>query len=298
MKNPFRKPSEADKRATAFQAELKVARGKLAGLDAGKAAALADSVSFARWTADRNAASLEVDRLTGLVETNESEAEAARKAEADAAARQEIAAARKAAADLADRIRKDGARIMTDLLQLTQDCARQSLAAKALNANLPEGEPPIPAADILARDLGPEDRKDLRSRETVLWVVADDGRIVGDQAAVNSADGITGNLHLAGAGFRWKCVRRKFREIEFNPRTLPDWPNDLFALMRLPRTDGPGFAFDGSTMTPEAVAGLDVAAAVAPRKKPPRPVQIELVPVDPVWSPADVVGQADRNVTA
>jgi hypothetical protein len=95
------------------------------------------------------------------------------------------------------------------------------------------GEAPIPAADILARDFGAEDRKDLRSRETTLWVVADDGRLVGDQAAVNSADGITGQLHLPGAGFRFRCVRRKFREIEFNPRTLPDWPGDLFSLIRL-----------------------------------------------------------------
>ncbi|WFT95066.1 hypothetical protein QA633_43635 [Bradyrhizobium barranii] len=294
MKKPFWKPSEIDKRSAAFQPELAAARRKVSELDAGKAAALADSVAFGKWSAERSAASLEVDRLTGLIETYETDAEAARRADAEAAARRETAAARKAAADLANRIRTDGARIMTELLQLTQDCAKQSLAAKALNSRLPDGEVPVPAADILARDFGAEDRKDLRSRETTLWVVADDGRIVGDQASVNSADGVTGHLHVAGAGFRWKCVRRKFREVEFHPRTLPDWPGGLFQLMRLPRVDGLGYLFDGATMTPEAVADLDVAAVVAPRKKQ-RPTQIELVPVDPAWPPADVVGQADRN---
>src|SRR4051794_18417032 len=128
MKNPFRKPSEADKHAAALRADLDAARAQLAAIDAGKSAARSDSVAFAKWSADRSAAALEVDRRSGLIEAHETEAEQARRAEADAAARQEIAAARKAAADLADRIRKDGARIMTDLLQLTQDCARQSLA--------------------------------------------------------------------------------------------------------------------------------------------------------------------------
>lgn len=291
MKNPFRKPSEADKRCAALQAELAAARRKVSELDTGKAAALADSVAFAKWSTERSAASLEVDRLAGLIETNETEAEAARKAEADAAARREIVAARKASTDLADRIRTDGARIITELLQLAQECASQSLAAKVLNEALPEGEAPIPAADILARDLGAEERKNLRSRETELWVVADDGRIVGDQAAVNSADGITGHLHLAGAGFRWKCLRRKFREVEFHPRSLPDWPGGLYSLIRLPRLDGPGLLFDGATAIPEAVAALDVAAAITPRKKQ-RPLQIELVPIDPVWPPRDTPTEA------
>jgi len=286
MKNPFRKPSETDKRIAAVQAELKAARAALAAIDASKAAAQGDGVVFAKWSADRNAAALEVDRLTDLIETYETDAEAARKSEADAAARRQVAEARKAADELANRIRTHGARIMGELLSLAKECAGQALIAKALNANLPEGEAPIPTSDILARDLGAEDRKDIKSREVELWVVADDGRIVGDQAAVISSDGITGHFHVAGAGFRWRCARRKFREVEFNPRTLPDWPGSLFSLIRLPRIDGPGFLFDGALLTPEAVADLDVAAAVAPRKKQPRPTQFELIPVDPTWPPA------------
>jgi hypothetical protein len=297
MKNPFRKPSETDKRIAAVQAELKAARAKLADIDAGKSAAQVDSVAFAKWSAERNAAALEVDRLAGLIETCEADAEVARKSEADAAARRQVAAARAAAGELADRIHTDGARIMGDLLVLLRECAEQSLTAKALNADLPAGETPIPAADILARDLGAEDRRDIKSREVELWVVADDGRIVGDQAAVISIDGVTGHFHVAGAGFRWRCARRKFREVEFNPRTLPDWPGDLFSLVRLPRLDGPGALFDGSLLTVEAVAALDVAAAVKPAKRPPRPVQIELTPIDPSWPPSQAATptEAARN---
>ena len=94
MKNPFRKPSETDKRIAAVQAELKAARAALAAIDASKAAAQGDGVVFAKWSADRNAAALEVDRLTDLIETYETDAEAARKSEADAAARRQVAEAR------------------------------------------------------------------------------------------------------------------------------------------------------------------------------------------------------------
>lgn len=285
MRNPFRKPSEADKRIAAVRADLKAARDQLAAIDAAEAEALADSMRFAAWSTKRAAAASEVDRLERLATVTESTAAEATKAEADAATRREIAAARKAANDLAARIRTDGQRIAAELLQLAKDAAQQALDAKRLNENLPDGEALIPAADIVARDFSAEPRKDVRSRDVELWVVADDGRIVGDQAAVTSSDGVTGQLHVSGAGFRWKCVRRKFRETEFHPSTLPDWPGDLFSLVRLPRFDGPGFAFDGAVVTREAVADLDVAAVAAPRKKTPRPVQIELVPVDPTWPP-------------
>ncbi|WJR74920.1 hypothetical protein [Bradyrhizobium sp. NP1] len=235
--------------------------------------------------------------MTGLIETNETEAEAARKAEADAAARKRVADARKDADELAARIKVDGPRIVGELLSLARECAKQSLIAKALNAELPEGETPVPQADIVARDFGAEPRKDIRSRDVELWVVADDGRIVGDQAAVTSSDGITGHLHVAGAGLRWRCARRKFREVEFNPRTFTDWPGSFHELIRLPRLDGPGALFDGSLLTIEAAAALDVAASVKPTKRQPRPVQIELIPVDPTWPPATAAAptEADAN---
>ncbi|MET4043965.1 hypothetical protein [Bradyrhizobium sp. RT6a] len=297
MRNPFKKMSEADKHTAALRADLDAARARLAAIDAGKTAAQTDSAAFAKWSTDRSAAALEVDRRSGLIEVHETEAERARRAEADAAARHEIAVARKVAADLADRIRTDGARITTELLQLTRDCARQSLAAKVLNEALPEGETPIPAADILARDFGAEPRKDLRSREKDLWVAATTGEVIGDQDAVVSEDGVRGQVHVFGGSMRWKCLKRRFREVEFHPSSSVDWPGHLFSLIRLPCLDGPGFLFDGSRMILETVADLDVAAAIATRRKQPRPTQIELIPIDP-WPPAAVVDQADRNTVA
>ncbi|MDH2341507.1 hypothetical protein [Bradyrhizobium sp. SSUT77] len=280
-----------------MQADLYAARAQLGLIDARKTAAQADSAAFARWSAERNAAALEVDRQAGLIETHETEAETARRADADAAARREIAAARKAAANLADRIRTDGTRIITELLQLTQDCARQSLAAKALNEALPEGEPPVPVADIVARDFGAEPRKDIRSREVDLWVAETTGAIIGDQNAVASGDGLHGQVHVFGGSMRWKCLKRRFREVEFHPSAAADWPGDLSSLIRLPRLDGPGFVFDGARLIPEAVADLDVAATLAPRKRQPRSTQVELIPIGP-WPPAETSpGEAERNVT-
>ncbi|MET4233376.1 hypothetical protein ABIA85_006669 [Bradyrhizobium sp. LA6.10] len=295
MRNPFKKLSEADKRVATLRADLDAARAQLAAIDAGKIAAQIDSAAFAKWSADRSAAALEVDRQSSLVETHETEVETARRADADAAARREIEAARKAATDLAERIRKDGQRIAAELLELAKDAAKQSLAAKALNNRLPEGETPIPAADILARDFDAEPRKDIRSRGVDLWVAETTGAIIGDQDAVASDDGVRGQVHIFGGSMRWKCIKRRFHEIEFHPSGVADWPGNLFSLIRLPRLDGPGFLFDGAIGTPETVADLDVAAAVAPRKKQLRPVQIELIPVDPSWPPANVVGQADQN---
>ncbi|HEX7882961.1 MAG TPA: hypothetical protein VF499_09500, partial [Afipia sp.] len=95
MRNLFRKPSEAEKRADAARADLKAARAALAAIDAEKAAVQNDSVAFAKWSERRNAAAVEVERLIGLIETIETDADVVRKSEADAAARRRIVQARK-----------------------------------------------------------------------------------------------------------------------------------------------------------------------------------------------------------
>ncbi|OKO73040.1 hypothetical protein [Bradyrhizobium sp. NAS96.2] len=295
--NPFRKLSEAEKRIAELQAELKSARSKLAEVDFGKAAALADSVVFAKWSGQRAGAAAEVERLTALIETIETDAEIARRSEADAAKRRETAAARKAAEALANRVQTEGRDLAGRLLSLMQECARQSLAAKVLNADLPEGEAPIPSADILARDIASEPRKDIRSRDVVLWVAETNGVPIGDQAAVASDDGVRGQADVGS--MRVKCVRRDFHETEYHPIATLDWPGDLFSLIRLPRLDGPGVLVDGSFMTIEAVAAMDIAAVMKPTKRPARPVQIELRPTDPTWPPAPAATtDDDQNVTA
>lgn len=300
MKNPFRKPTEDDKRIAALRAELKAAVRKLADLDAGKAAALTDSIAFAQWSGARTTAALEVDRLTGLIETTETDAEVARKSEADAAARKRVAEARKAADELVERMKTDGKRIAVDLLLLAKEAAQQALDAKKLNENLPDGEAPVPVADILARDAGSLPRQDISSRGVDLWVAETTGDIIGDQDAVSSDDGIHGQVHVMGGTMRWKCRKRSFREINFHPSVSYDWPGSFHALIRLPSLDGPGALFDGARMTAEAVAALDVAAAVEPAKRAGRAVQFELIPADPKWppTPAPARTEAEAQVTS
>lgn len=292
MRNPFKKLTETDKRVAAIRADLQAARNQLAAIDAEEAEALADSMRFATWSTKRAVAASEVDRLERLATVTESAATETAKAEADAAARRETAAARKEGEELGKLLHTDGVRIFSEAINLAKRCALHSLKVAALNARLPEGEPPIPAADILARDHGAEPRQDRRSREVDLWVAATTGAIIGDQDAVASEDGVHGQVHVMGGTVRWKCIKRRFRETEFHPSTIADWPGALFSLIRLPRLDAPGLLFDGAVMTPEAVAALDVAATVAPRSKPPRSTQIELIPIDPTWPPP-VTTEAD-----
>jgi hypothetical protein len=294
----FRK-SDNEKRLAAAIADLDAASAKLAAIDAGKAASLSDNAAFRKWQVDRSEAAIEVDRLTALVASLQGDAAAARISDEREATRRRLAAARKDAGDLAQRIQIDGQRIATELVQLARDAAQQALEAKALNADLPEGETPIAAADILARDTGAAPREDIRSREVELWVVASTGNIVGDQRAVISKDGVTGELSTGFSSMRPRCAKRLFREVEFHPHVLSDWPGDFHTLVRLPRLDGPGALFDGALLTVEAVAAIDLAALVKPAKRQPRSIQIELIPVDPTWTPADAApGEADRSVVA
>ena len=238
MRLPFRK-SEADRRAAALRGDLEAARAQLAAIDTRKAAAQTDSVAFAKWTADRNAAALEVDRQSGLIEAHETDVEQTQRSETEAAERRARDAARKAADDLMDHFRVEGPRIYTDFLSLTVALARQSLVAKELNERLPDGEPPIPVVEIAARDFGTEPREEVRWREVDLWV-SSTGAIIGDQAAVASDDGVHGQFHVAGGSMRWKCIKRCFREIEFRPGTVSDWPAPSSSCSGFPDWTAPG----------------------------------------------------------
>ena len=294
MRLPFRK-TEADKRITAARTGLDAARAQLIEVDAEESAALGDSVAYAAWREKRAAVVAEVERHERLVEALEAGAEATRVHDEAEAERKVLAAARDDVDLLVKRIRGFGA-LAEQMLQLATECARQELAANVLNARLPVGEKPIPIASVVARDFGAEPRQDIPSRDIELWVAETTGTPIGDQSAVASTDGIHGQVQVMGGTMRWKCVKRVFRETKYHPRTLFDWPGSIHQSLRLPRFDAPGTLFDGSLLTIEAVAALDVAAAVKPAKRKPRAVQVELVPIDPTWPPVSVVGQAERNV--
>lgn len=283
MRIPFRR-SETDKRAAAARADLDAARAQLTAIDAEETAALGDGAAYAKVRERRAAFVAEIERLERLIAALEAGAEAARAHDEAEAMRKRREAANKRAADLLQRVRVDGPRIAAELLQLAVDCAQQEIEAAALNANLPVGETPIPVADIAARDFGTEPRQVISTREVLLWVNEATGVAIGDQSAVSTEDGVRGHVHV-GASMRWRCVKRPFKEVTFHPRTLSDWPGSFYQLLRLPRLDAPGTLFDGSVMTVEAVAALDVAAVTKPAKRRPRAVQKETIPVG-TWPPA------------
>ena len=222
----FRK-GDNEKRLASARADLGAARAQLTAIDGGKAAALSDNAAFVKWQHDRSEAAIEVDRLTALVATIEGDAETARIHDEAEAKRRRLAEARMGAADLAKRVVTDGPRIAAEAMHLLKAVAQQQLEAVALNRNLPEGELPIPVADVLARDAGALPRKDLNSHEIELWVSATTGELIGDQRnVVISDDGATGFANI-GPSMRWRCVRRKFRQVEYLPQQVFDFPAAL-----------------------------------------------------------------------
>jgi hypothetical protein len=110
---------------------------------------------------------------------------------------------------------------------------------------------------------------------------------------VISDDG-TGFANI-GPSMRWRCVKRTFRQTEYLPQQVFDFPATLFSLVKLPRFTAPGLLYDGATQLIEDVASMDIDAVITPAPKPRWSAQIKLTPVDPTWPPAGVVNEADRK---
>lgn len=286
----FRK-SETEKRLNAARADLSGAQSKLSAIVAGEEKALlADGAVYKAWRADRDAAATDVEHQTQLIAVLEAGAEATRRHDADVALRGRISDARKAADELSARIQSEGRRIAAELRQLMRDAAVSTMNTMELNSILPEGEAPVPVADFLARDTAVLPRVDIRSEEVALWVRRDNGILVGDQDNVQPNDDGTG--HFDANGGRFQCVKRRFRSTTFHPGIAGDHPGHLFARVRLPNFDAPGLSFDGSLMTIEAVAAMEVEP-----KRPPsgsrRTVETELTPLDP-WPLPGMPSEAER----
>jgi hypothetical protein len=197
----FGRKTEAEKALDTTRADLAAARATLAEINSKEVGALANSVTFAAWSTERNVASAEIDRLERLTAALVSGAETQMRNEADAALRKRIADARKANDVLAERIRSDGQRLLTELKTLMRDVAKATVDTMALNASLPEGEASIGIADFMARDTAVLPRVDLKTEELDLWVLRDTGGLVGNQDAVDGIDDETGSF--LGTCSRW-----------------------------------------------------------------------------------------------
>jgi hypothetical protein len=286
----FRK-SEVERRLDGARVDLAAAEAKAKAIAAREEPALADGASYAKWRMERDAAADETQRLTKLIAALEQGAEAARAHDEAEALRKRIAAARKDSEALAERIRNEGNRLLIELRTLMRDVAKATIETTALNAMLPAGEPQIPIADFLARDTAVFPRVDLKAEELLLWVRSDHGGLIGNSDDVTAIDETSG--YLDANGRRFPCVKRRFRSTTYHPAHASDHPGNLHSRVRLPSFDGPGFAFDGSFMTVEAVAAMDVEPGKA-AKKPSRPIQTELAALD-AWPLPGLPSEAERN---
>jgi hypothetical protein len=287
----FQKKSEDERSLVSARADLTAAQKKRAILAASESAAAVSADKYEMWCAERDAADIDVNRLTKRVAALEAAiAETARTA-AEAEIRRQIDICRAANTAIASRLKDEGARAILTLKTLARDAAAAAAEAQRLNAILPPGIDPIAIGDFMARDLPRLPREEIATEIQHLWVNSH-GVPVGDQDAVVQGKDGKGSLQVNRTTHMF-CTKRKFRSTTFRPAFVANHPGHFFAALRLPFPDRPGLAFDGSATVLQQVATLDVDLPPPP-KQVFMPARTELVPIDP-WPPVGVVTEAERG---
>jgi hypothetical protein len=277
----FGRKSDNEKRLDAAKVDLAAARAKLGAIDAKESDALANGTAFAAWSEERKTAATEVDRLARLIAVLVAGGDAARRHDADEAFRKRVDAARKNNAAVAERLRTDGAKLSAELTALARDVARSQVETNAINRILPGGTPPLQDANSLARGRAAIPREDVSEKTLNLWVRATDGSLMGDQDRVVEVDAKSG--HLFVNNMRVDYVRRRFKSVQYHPAEWSEIPEPFHATLRIPNFDRQGIDFDGSRLTEEALAELNLDPPKT-EKKARRTVQTELIPLEP-WTP-------------
>jgi hypothetical protein len=72
--------------------------------------------------------------------------------------------------------------------------------------------------------------------------------------------------------------------MQYHPDVWSEIPEAFHSTLRLPNFDRQGIDFDGSRLVEEAVATLGFDDPPKAEKKARRPVQTELIPLEP-WTP-------------
>jgi hypothetical protein len=268
-------------RASLDQARLDLLaiEAELSALAAAKSAASRSAASFTQWRTDNDAKAAERERLTALIETLEQEVVVVESEEAVAALRKRYAAKVASNAKLATRIRADLAKTNSIVLALIRDVAQAAAEDVEIGATLPDDLEPLVPADFLARGRPAVEAVEIGRERVWLWTNTRGGALVGDQDAV--LDRGNGRGQIGEGPYTISCIRALFEQIEYHPAEQGERPQ-AFWQMRLPQPDGPGFAFDGSSLThPHHVLGA-LEKAERPQDFRERPVEISLRPVPSV----------------
>jgi hypothetical protein len=273
------KRPEIERRLEAAREELTAAEAAAAAISATEAESIITSEAHFAWRAKRDTANGEVERLGKLIRAIELEAESALLAKAEAKLRGRHADKLKMNSDLADRIRRDLAKANAILLSLLRDVAVSAAEDQMINATIPDDLEPLMTAEFLARGRSALPRKEIGRERVWLWTRVHGGHLIGDQDAVEDRGGGEGMLKSGLSTF--PCVKALFEQVTYHPaepmeRIQPVWH------MKIPHSDGPGFAFDGSRFADPraALAALDYAARAKATTE--RPIEIELTAVPTV----------------
>ena len=258
---------------------LETAQMKLAEVQKGELASISTLVAFEAWRRERDAALAEVERQSLLVSTLEIAAGEESANAQKAALRRRVDAQRQANEELERQIREVGGPAIEALLKLAHDIAAAAIVDVELNAQIRDDANKIIGADILARYRPPAPRENIAETEAELWVFEVNGNLVGNQdEVIELADG-TGHL-IGSQHYRTRCVKRRFRSIEYLEAEPRQRFEPFFSELKLPSLDGPAWS------PREGASAAAILEALARRAEgSERQVLTELVPVD-AWTGA------------
>ncbi|KGT75647.1 hypothetical protein MA20_30985 [Bradyrhizobium japonicum] len=261
------------------RAALEAVEAELAALQATKSEAARDRASFDEWRAKSAAATAEHERLIALIETLKQEAAADDALEAEAALRRRYAVKVTANAKLATRIKSDVAKANAIMLGLVRDVWESAAEDVEINAALPDDLEPLVPADFIARGRPGLERQELKRTRVWLWVNSRGGGLIGDQDVVT--DHGDGRGRIGQGPYTVICTHALFDQAEYHPAESAERPEALWQ-MRLPRPDGPGFAFDGTRCNYPSDALAEIALRARAQEPRKRPTEVELRPVPSV----------------
>jgi hypothetical protein len=136
----------------------------------------------------------------------------------------------------------------------------------------------------MARSIPMLPREDLAEEIIELWVDARSGEVVSNQRDVVQR---TSSIGVIGPWNR-RCAKRQFRAIDYLEEVPVQRAASIFAALRLPNLDRPGFVYDGDNVS-HAGKALQVLSefGTGQRPTPDRQTLRQLIPVEPWVRPPE-----------